>query len=54
MNHLSEHFKGHQKDHQSRLGLLVLVGRRKRLLSYLRDRNVERYKKVTKELGLRA
>ncbi|MBI2067090.1 MAG: 30S ribosomal protein S15 [Deltaproteobacteria bacterium] len=54
INHLSEHFKGHQKDHQSRRGLLVLVGRRKRLLSYLRDRNVERYKKVTKELGLRA
>ena len=50
---LAEHFKAHRKDHQSRQGLLKLVGQRKRLLTYLKKTNVERYGKVTKNLGLR-
>ena len=53
IEHLTEHFKGHVKDHQSRRGLLKLVGQRRRLLGYLRNRNTDRYQKVTKELGLR-
>ncbi len=47
------HFKGHVKDHQSRRGLLKLVGNRRRLLEYLKNKNLDRYKKVTKDLGLR-
>ncbi len=50
---LSEHFKKFVKDHQSRRGLLKLVGQRRRLLSYLKTKNGERYRKLTKELGLR-
>ena len=53
INHLSGHFKGHVKDHQSRRGLLKLVGQRRRLLDYLKNKNVDRYQRVTKELGLR-
>ncbi len=53
IKHLSEHFKTAVKDHQSRRGLLKLVGQRKRLLTYLRTTSVDRYKKVTKDLGLR-
>lgn len=53
INHLTGHFKFHLKDHQSRAGLLKLVGQRRRLLGYLRKKNLERYRKVTKELGLR-
>lgn len=50
---LTEHFKKFGKDHNSRRGLLVLVGSRRRLLSYLREKNVDRYKKVIEKLGLR-
>jgi small subunit ribosomal protein S15 len=50
---LTEHFKKFAKDHNSRRGLLVLVGSRRRLLNYLREKNVERYKKVIERLGLR-
>jgi small subunit ribosomal protein S15 len=50
---LTEHFKVHKKDHHSRVGLLKLVGRRRRLLSYLRSRDIERYREIVKKLGLR-
>jgi len=50
---LTEHFKKFAKDHNSRRGLLVLVGSRRRLLKYLREKNVDRYKKVVEKLGLR-
>ncbi len=53
IDHLTGHFKGHIKDHQSRRGLLQLVGHRRRLLEYLRKKNTDRYQRVTKELGLR-
>jgi len=51
--HLTEHLKVHAKDHHSRRGLLQLVGRRRRMLDYLRDIDVERYRKLIAELGLR-
>jgi small subunit ribosomal protein S15 len=50
---LTEHFKKFSKDHNSRRGLLVLVGSRRRLLNYLKETNLERYKKVIERLGLR-
>lgn len=50
---LTEHFKSHAKDHHSRRGLLKLVGKRRRLLDYLKDSNVERYKEVIQRLGIR-
>jgi len=50
---LTEHFKSHAKDHHSRVGLLKLVGRRRRLLEYLRNKDGERYRAVVKKLGLR-
>ena len=50
---LTEHFKKFAKDHNSRRGLLILVGNRRRLLSYLKQKNVDRYKKVIERLGLR-
>jgi small subunit ribosomal protein S15 len=50
---LTEHFKKFSKDHNSRRGLLILVGNRRRLLSYLKQKNVDRYKKVIERLGLR-
>ncbi|MBM3660353.1 MAG: 30S ribosomal protein S15 [Actinobacteria bacterium] len=53
INHLTEHLKVHQKDHHSRRGLLMLVGRRRRLLDYLRRNDVERYRALIAELGLR-
>jgi len=53
ITHLTEHFKIHAKDHHSRRGLLKLVGKRRRLLDYLKDRAVERYRTVIKELGIR-
>jgi len=53
INHLTEHFKIHAKDHHSRRGLLKLVGRRRRLLDYLKAKEVERYRTVIKELGIR-
>lgn len=51
--YLTEHFKVHSKDYHSRRGLLKLVGQRRRLLDYLKDRSVDRYRKLIKELGLR-
>jgi small subunit ribosomal protein S15 len=51
--HLTEHLKVHAKDHHSRRGLLMLVGRRRRMLDYLRDIDVERYRKLIADLGLR-
>jgi small subunit ribosomal protein S15 len=53
INHLTEHLKVHTKDHHSRRGLLVLVGRRRRLLDYLRRNDVERYRSLIAKLGLR-
>ena len=53
INHLGDHFKRYVKDHQSRRGLLKLVGQRKRLLQYLKGKSTERYEKLTKDLGLR-
>lgn len=53
INHLTEHLKTHKKDHHSRRGLLMLVGRRRRLLDYIRDNDVERYRAVIAHLGLR-
>ncbi len=53
ISYLTEHFKVHKKDHGSRRGLLKLVGQRRRLLDYLKDRDVERYRSVIKELGIR-
>lgn len=51
--YLTEHFKTHKKDHHSRRGLLKLVGRRRRLLDYLKRSDVERYRKVVSSLSLR-
>jgi small subunit ribosomal protein S15 len=53
INHLTDHLKTHPKDHHSRRGLLMLVGRRRRLLDYVKDGNVERYREIVAELGLR-
>jgi small subunit ribosomal protein S15 len=50
---LTEHFKKFAKDHNSRRGLLILVGTRRRLLSYLKENDVERYRKLIERLGLR-
>ncbi|MEM6841133.1 MAG: 30S ribosomal protein S15 [Bacteroidota bacterium] len=51
--HLTEHLKQNKKDHSSRRGLLKLVGKRKRLLEYLHDRDIERYRAVLADLNLR-
>jgi small subunit ribosomal protein S15 len=53
INQLTEHLRVHTKDHHSRRGLLQMVGRRRRLLGYLRSQNVERYREVIARLGLR-
>lgn len=53
IKYLTEHFKTHKKDHHSRRGLLKMVGRRRRLLDYLKDKNVDRYKGIIEKLGLR-
>jgi len=53
IKHLTEHLKVHAKDHHSRRGLLMLVGRRRRMLDYLRSIDVERYRTLIAELGLR-
>ena len=53
INNLTEHFKVHKKDNHSRRGLLKMVGRRRRLLEYLKNAEVAKYKKIIKELGLR-
>jgi small subunit ribosomal protein S15 len=53
INHLTEHLRVHKKDYHSQRGLLALVGRRRRMLDYLRDIDVERYRTLIAELGLR-
>ena len=53
INYLTEHFKTHKKDHGSRRGLLKIVGKRRRLLDYLRMYSVERYREVISKLGIR-
>jgi small subunit ribosomal protein S15 len=53
INELTEHLRRHKKDHHSRRGLLRLVGRRRRLLDYLQRENLEGYRALIKELGLR-
>jgi small subunit ribosomal protein S15 len=53
INHLTEHLREHGKDHHSRRGLLMLVGQRRRLLNYLQRRDLERYRGLIQELGLR-
>lgn len=50
---LTEHFKTHKKDHHSRRGLLKLVGQRRRLLDYLKNKDPNRYKKLIENLGIR-
>ncbi len=50
---LTEHFRTHKKDHHSRRGLLKMVGQRRRLLDYLKSRDVARYRKVIESLGIR-
>ena len=50
---LTEHFKEHKHDHHSRRGLLLLVGQRKRLLGYLQNVDIDRYRKLIERLGLR-
>jgi small subunit ribosomal protein S15 len=53
INHLTDHLRVHKKDHHSRRGLLMMVGKRRRLLRYLQDQDVERYRAVIAKLGLR-
>jgi small subunit ribosomal protein S15 len=53
IEHLTGHFKTHAKDHHSRQGLLKMVGKRRRLLDYLRQKDVERYQQIIGRLGLR-
>lgn len=53
INGLTSHFEKHKKDHHSRRGLLKMVGQRRRLLNYLKKKDVERYRRVIGELGLR-
>jgi small subunit ribosomal protein S15 len=53
INHLTEHFKVHAKDFHSRRGLLKMVGQRRRLLDYLKKKDLERYRGLIKELGIR-
>ena len=50
---LNDHFKTHEKDHHSRRGLLQIVGQRKRVLEYLKEKDIERYRKLISQLGLR-
>jgi small subunit ribosomal protein S15 len=53
INYLRDHFAAHAKDHHSERGLLMMVGKRKRLLNYLRRTDVEGYRRIIQELGLR-
>jgi len=53
ISYLTEHLKIHKKDHHSRRGLLMLVGRRRRLLNYVKNKDVKRYRKIIETLGLR-
>ena len=53
INQLADHFKDHKKDHHSRRGLLKMVGKRRRLLDYLKSKDIERYRDLIKRLKLR-
>jgi len=53
INHLTEHLRAHKHDHHSRRGLLMLVGRRRRFLNYLQKKDLEGYRSLIRELGLR-
>ena len=53
IDHLTDHLKTHKKDHHTRRGLLMLVGKRKRLLQYLQNQDVQRYRDIIDKLGLR-
>ena len=53
INHLTEHLREHKHDHHSRRGLLMLVGRRRRFLNYLQKKDLEGYRKLVRDLGLR-
>jgi small subunit ribosomal protein S15 len=53
IQYLTEHLKVHKKDHHSRRGLLMLVGRRRRLLNYVKSKDVKRYRSIIENLGLR-
>ncbi len=53
IQYLTEHFKSHKKDHHSRRGLLKIVGQRRRILDYLKKKDVERYRAVIQKLGIR-
>jgi len=53
INDLTEHLKVHKKDHHSRRGLLLMVGQRRRMLNYLKNTDLQRYRSLIKELGLR-
>ena len=53
INHLNEHLKIHKKDHHSRRGLLKMVGQRRGLLNYLKEKDIERYRAIIAELNLR-
>ena len=53
INSLTEHLRTHKKDHHSRRGLLMMVGQRRGLLNYLYEQDIERYRAIIKELGLR-
>lgn len=53
IKYLTEHLKVHKKDHHSRRGLLILVGRRRRLLNYVKNKDVQRYRDIISTLGLR-
>ncbi|HED06874.1 MAG TPA: 30S ribosomal protein S15 [Ignavibacteria bacterium] len=53
LNDLTSHFEAHKKDHHSRRGLLMMVGKRRRLLDYLKRKDIERYRTIIKELNIR-
>jgi small subunit ribosomal protein S15 len=53
ISYLTDHLKAHKKDHHSRRGLLILVGRRRRLLNYVKNKDVQRYRTIIETLGLR-
>ena len=53
ISYLTDHFKVHKKDHHSRRGLLKLVGQRRRLLQYLKQKDISKYRAIIKELGIR-
>lgn len=53
INNLNEHLRTHKKDHHSRRGLLTMVGKRRNLLTYLREKDVARYRELIQKLGLR-